>query len=114
MPKSTKKAKVGPPSESRSRGSNPFECANLRNHFPKRLGDESEVDWIAAAGPIQGDLMSENDPLVYAQECLAEFGLGDRLQIPRCRVLRNVWEIAHELINMAPELKITNRFRIVD
>ena len=41
--------------------------------LPKRLGDESEADWLRRREQFRADLISENDPLVYAQEYLAEF-----------------------------------------
>ena len=41
--------------------------------LPKRVGDESEEDWLRRREQFRTDLISENDPLVYAQEHLAEF-----------------------------------------
>ena len=41
--------------------------------LPKRLGDESEEDWLRRREQFRADLISDNDPLVYAQEHLAEF-----------------------------------------
>jgi hypothetical protein len=41
--------------------------------LPKRLQSEIVEDWIARRDRFQADLIKENDPLVYAQEYLAEF-----------------------------------------
>ena len=41
--------------------------------LPKRLADESEEDWLRRREQFRADLISENDPLVYAQEYLADF-----------------------------------------
>ena len=41
--------------------------------LPKRLGEESEADWLRRREQYRADLIRDNDPLVYAQEYLAEF-----------------------------------------
>lgn len=41
--------------------------------LPKRLQDESIEDWLKRKELFQADLIKNNDPLVYAQEYLAEF-----------------------------------------
>lgn len=41
--------------------------------LPKRQTNESEEDWVARREQYQAELISDNDPLVYAQEYLAEF-----------------------------------------
>jgi hypothetical protein len=41
--------------------------------LPKRLGSESEEDWLKRRAQYQADLIRDNDPQVYAQEYLAEF-----------------------------------------
>jgi hypothetical protein len=41
--------------------------------LPKRYQNESFADWRTRRAQFQADLMRENDPLVYAQEYLAEF-----------------------------------------
>ena len=41
--------------------------------LPKRLRNESLADWNERRLKFQSDLKKDNDPLVYAQEYLAEF-----------------------------------------
>jgi hypothetical protein len=41
--------------------------------LPKRLGGEDETAWLARRSQLQAELVRDNDPLVYAQEYLAEF-----------------------------------------
>lgn len=41
--------------------------------LPKRLRDETDVAWAERRAQVLSDLKSDNDPLVYAQEYLAEF-----------------------------------------
>jgi hypothetical protein len=41
--------------------------------LPKRAGNESHEDWVARRARFHEDLRNDNDPLVYAQEYLAEF-----------------------------------------
>jgi hypothetical protein len=41
--------------------------------LPKRLGGENQDDWSQRRAQFQADLKEDNDPLVYAQEYLAEF-----------------------------------------
>ncbi|QIG98089.1 hypothetical protein [Bradyrhizobium sp. 6(2017)] len=41
--------------------------------LPKRLQSESVEDWLIRRDRLQADLIKDNDPLVYAQEYLAEF-----------------------------------------
>ena len=41
--------------------------------LPKRLQEESVEDWSTRKALFQDDLIKNNDPLVYAQEYLAEF-----------------------------------------
>jgi hypothetical protein len=41
--------------------------------LPKRLQNESEDAWLQRRAQFQADLIKDNDPLVYAQEYLAEF-----------------------------------------
>jgi hypothetical protein len=41
--------------------------------LPKRLGDESELDWLRRWDQFRADLISEKDHLVYSQEYLADF-----------------------------------------
>lgn len=41
--------------------------------LPKRLQDESIDEWLTRKEMFQADLIKSNDPLVYAQEYLAEF-----------------------------------------
>ena len=41
--------------------------------LPKRLAEESEADWLRRREQNRADLIRDNDPLVYAQEYLAEF-----------------------------------------
>jgi hypothetical protein len=41
--------------------------------LPKRVQNESMEDWLVRRDKLQADLVRENDPLVYAQEYLAEF-----------------------------------------
>ncbi len=41
--------------------------------LPKRRGDEGEEDWLTRRAQYQAELIDDNDPLVYAQEYLAEF-----------------------------------------
>jgi len=41
--------------------------------LPKRAGNEGVEDWLARRARFLEDLHNDNDPLVYAQEYLAEF-----------------------------------------
>ena len=41
--------------------------------LPKRLRSESETGWLERRAQFQAELIRDNDPLVYAQEYLAEF-----------------------------------------
>ncbi|SFK91464.1 hypothetical protein [Methylocapsa palsarum] len=41
--------------------------------LPKRLSEERQEDWRQRRDQLRADLIRENDPLVYAQEYLAEF-----------------------------------------
>jgi hypothetical protein len=41
--------------------------------LPKRRRNESEEDWLQRRGHYQAELITGNNPLVYAQEYLAEF-----------------------------------------
>jgi hypothetical protein len=41
--------------------------------LPKRAGNESHEDWLVRRAQFHADLRKDNDPLVYAQEYLAEF-----------------------------------------
>jgi hypothetical protein len=41
--------------------------------LPKRLADEDEATWLERRQQLLADLIKNNDPLVYAQEYLAEF-----------------------------------------
>ena len=41
--------------------------------LPKRAGNESHDDWLVRRAQFHTDLRKHNDPLVYAQEYLAEF-----------------------------------------
>jgi hypothetical protein len=41
--------------------------------LPKRMQSESVEEWLVRRDRFQADLIKENDPLVYAQEYLAEF-----------------------------------------
>jgi hypothetical protein len=41
--------------------------------LPKRLVSETEEVWLERRAKLQSDLVRDNDPLVYAQEYLAEF-----------------------------------------
>ena len=41
--------------------------------LPKRRGDEGEEAWLARRARYQAELIDDNDPLVYAQEYLADF-----------------------------------------
>jgi hypothetical protein len=51
-----------------------FRATTLDNPLlPKRMGGESEEEWLARRASFHGALRKENDPLVYAQEYLAEF-----------------------------------------
>ena len=50
-------------------------CATTMDNptLPKRLRNESVADWNERRLRFQGDLIKDNDPLVYAQEYLAQF-----------------------------------------
>jgi hypothetical protein len=41
--------------------------------LPKRRQNETEAAWMSRRGEFLSDLQAGNDPLVYAQEYLAEF-----------------------------------------
>jgi hypothetical protein len=41
--------------------------------LPKRMQNETIEEWLARRNQFQADLIRDNDPLVYAQEYLAEF-----------------------------------------
>ena len=45
----------------------------ITRFLPKRAGNESVEDWRARRAQFREDLRKDNDPLVYAQEYLAEF-----------------------------------------
>jgi hypothetical protein len=56
------------------RGFHEYHATTLDNPLlPKRLRSESEADWQSRRERYQADLKANNDPLVYAQEYLAEF-----------------------------------------
>jgi hypothetical protein len=51
-----------------------FHATTLDNPLlPKRTRNESHEDWLARRARFHEDLRQDNDPLVYAQEYLAEF-----------------------------------------
>jgi hypothetical protein len=51
-----------------------FHATTLDNPLlPKRYQNEGIADWQARRAQFQADLITENDPLVYAQEYLAQF-----------------------------------------
>lgn len=51
-----------------------FQATTLENPLlPKRRQDESLETWQARRTQFQADLIRDNDPLVYAQEYLAQF-----------------------------------------
>ena len=55
-------------------GFHEFHATTLDNPLlPKRAGNESVEDWRARRARFHEDLRKDNDPLVYAQEYLAEF-----------------------------------------
>jgi hypothetical protein len=55
-------------------GFHEFQATTLDNPLlPKRYQNESVADWQARRGQFHADLIKDNDPLVYAQEYLAEF-----------------------------------------
>jgi hypothetical protein len=55
-------------------GFHEFHATTLDNPLlPKRLQTESLTDWQKRRAQFQADLVGQNDPLVYAQEYLAEF-----------------------------------------
>jgi hypothetical protein len=55
-------------------GFHEFHATTLNNPLlPKRAGNESVEDWRARRARFHDDLRKDNDPLVYAQEYLAEF-----------------------------------------
>jgi hypothetical protein len=55
-------------------GFHEFHATTLDNLLlPKRAGNESVEAWLARRARFHADLRKENDPLVYAQEYLAEF-----------------------------------------
>jgi hypothetical protein len=58
----------------RQYGFHEFHATTMDNPLlPKRAGNESVEDWRARRARFHDDLHKENDPLVYAQEYLAEF-----------------------------------------
>lgn len=55
-------------------GFHEFAATTLDNPLlPKRLQNESRQAWLERQSRFQQDLIKQNDPLVYAQEYLAEF-----------------------------------------
>lgn len=55
-------------------GFHEYHATTLDNPLlPKRMQNESIEDWQARRAQFQADLKRDNDPLVYAQEYLAEF-----------------------------------------
>ena len=55
-------------------GFHEFHATTMDNPLlPKRAGNESVEDWLARRARFLEDLHNDNDPLVYAQEYLAEF-----------------------------------------
>ena len=55
-------------------GFHEFHATTLDNpELPKRLAHESHEAWLARRQALQDELKRDNDPLVYAQEYLAEF-----------------------------------------
>ena len=55
-------------------GFHEFHATTLDNPLlPKRAGNESMEDWLARQARFHDDLRKDNDPLVYAQEYMAEF-----------------------------------------
>jgi hypothetical protein len=55
-------------------GFHEFHATTLNNPLlPKRAANESVQDWRARRARFHDDLRKDNDPLVYAQEYLAEF-----------------------------------------
>jgi hypothetical protein len=51
-----------------------FHAPTMENPLlPKRLEGQSVEDWLVRRAQFQADLIKNNDPLVYAQEYLAEF-----------------------------------------
>jgi hypothetical protein len=51
-----------------------FHAPTMENPLlPKRLQSESEEEWLERRSRFQAELIKNNDPLVYAQEYLAEF-----------------------------------------
>jgi hypothetical protein len=55
-------------------GFHEFHATTLDNSvLPKRAGNESHEDWLARRAQFHADVRKDNDPLVYAQEYLAEF-----------------------------------------
>jgi hypothetical protein len=55
-------------------GFHEFHATTMDNPLlPKRLTHEDESRWLERRGQFQDDLVKNNDPLVYAQEYLADF-----------------------------------------
>ena len=55
-------------------GFHEFHATTMDNPLlPKRLQNESEKVWVRRRTQFRADLIKDNDPLVYAQEYLAEF-----------------------------------------
>lgn len=55
-------------------GFHEFHATTMDNPLlPKRLQNESEKVWVRRGMQFRADLINDNDPLVYAQEYLAEF-----------------------------------------
>jgi hypothetical protein len=55
-------------------GFHEYHATTLDNPLlPKRLRGEGEEEWLQRRAQYQADLIRDNDPLVYAQEYLAEF-----------------------------------------
>jgi hypothetical protein len=55
-------------------GFHEFHATTMDNPFlPKRARNEDEDSWLQRRAQFQADLITDNDPLVYAQEYLAEF-----------------------------------------
>jgi hypothetical protein len=55
-------------------GFHEFHATTMDNPLlPKRASSESQEDWLARRARFHEELRKDNDPLVYAQEYLAEF-----------------------------------------
>jgi hypothetical protein len=55
-------------------GFHEFHATTMDNPFlPKRAPNEGEDSWLQRRAQFQANLIKDNDPLVYAQEYLAEF-----------------------------------------